>query len=157
MKLSDLQKTLSNHTDLALQIRLPDGTIIPPHFHVTEIGYVTKDFVDCGGTRRSTAACVLQTLVANDVEHRLRTSKFAKIVAMAEQVVPDNSASVEVEYDTGTISYFALDEVNATDDTLTLVLTAKHTACLAPEKCNLDILPTPSLALDPSCDPAGDC
>jgi predicted transcriptional regulator len=36
--------TLENVT-----FQLPDGTTVPEHFHVTEVGLITKNFIDCGG------------------------------------------------------------------------------------------------------------
>ena len=158
MNLKELQDTLRQHPELAFQLELPGGQLIPAHFHVTEVGHVTKDFVDCGGVRRATSACVLQTLVASDVDHRLGTTKFARILSMADQVVPDMNVPVEVEYDTGTISNFVVQESKTTNDAFTLVLAAKHTACLAPDKCGLDILPTvANVSLEQACDPATDC
>jgi hypothetical protein len=32
---------------------------VPTHYHITEVGKVQKDFIDCGGTVRSSTACVL--------------------------------------------------------------------------------------------------
>ena len=32
---------------------LSDGSLIPSHFHVTEVGIITKTFLDCGGDLRS--------------------------------------------------------------------------------------------------------
>ena len=60
MYLSALKDLLREHSAKNLGFTLPDGDPIPPDFHVTEVGYVTKNFVDCGGTVRATAACVLQ-------------------------------------------------------------------------------------------------
>jgi len=35
---------------MARSFKLPEGTYLPAHFHMTEVGLVTKHFVDCGGT-----------------------------------------------------------------------------------------------------------
>jgi len=35
-----------------LQFRLPDGQYIPSHFHITEIGLIDKQYIDCGGVHR---------------------------------------------------------------------------------------------------------
>lgn len=51
MKLSEFKKQLSTVTEL--NFVLPNGTIVPQHFHVTEVGQVTKNFIDCGGTVRN--------------------------------------------------------------------------------------------------------
>ncbi|MEK0424585.1 MAG: hypothetical protein RJB11_676, partial [Planctomycetota bacterium] len=60
MELIELLDILKNHPDRSIQIDLPSGGSIPAHFHVTEVGHVQKRFVDCGGTLRSTASCLLQ-------------------------------------------------------------------------------------------------
>jgi len=51
MKLSDFKKQLSTITDI--NFVLQNGTVVPKHFHVTEVGQVTKRFIDCGGTVRN--------------------------------------------------------------------------------------------------------
>jgi len=80
MNLEKFLALLENHPDESVAIRLPDGTHVPAHFHVTEVGHVQKRFVDCGGTLRSATSCVLQVWVANDTEHRLNTTKLSKIL-----------------------------------------------------------------------------
>ncbi|MEI7863404.1 MAG: DUF6428 family protein, partial [Planctomycetota bacterium] len=37
---------------------LPDKSFVPAHFHITEVGRVQKDFIDCGGTVRSATTCL---------------------------------------------------------------------------------------------------
>lgn len=44
----------------------PDAAFVPAHFHITEIGRIQKDFIDCGGTVRSAVTCLLQVWVAHD-------------------------------------------------------------------------------------------
>lgn len=46
MKISALKHHLNSVTEL--NFKLPDGSSIPAHFHLTEIGLITKHFVDCG-------------------------------------------------------------------------------------------------------------
>ena len=52
MTLSDVQSALTSLSELVFV--LPDGTRVPPHFHVTEVGQVDKYFVDCGDQVRKT-------------------------------------------------------------------------------------------------------
>ena len=49
MKLRDLKATLTLHPDALPRFILPDGDQIPAHYHITEVGHVTKRFIDCGG------------------------------------------------------------------------------------------------------------
>ncbi|NJO87338.1 MAG: hypothetical protein HC821_05015 [Lewinella sp.] len=51
MTFSALQEYLN--TTSVLRLFLPDGSPVPPHFHLTEVGRSTKKFVDCGGQSRS--------------------------------------------------------------------------------------------------------
>ena len=41
-----------NHLDEVSQLNFiqPNGNFIPSHFHITEAGLTTKNFIDCGGT-----------------------------------------------------------------------------------------------------------
>ncbi|MGA8855051.1 MAG: DUF6428 family protein, partial [Christiangramia sp.] len=48
MKLSEFKNQLSRLKEIAFQ--LPNGQLVPEHFHVTEVGKITKHFIDCGGT-----------------------------------------------------------------------------------------------------------
>lgn len=61
MNVQQLKSLLQQHSESSLRLQLPSGEFIPEHFHVTEVGRVDKTFVDCGGTRRQTASCLLQT------------------------------------------------------------------------------------------------
>ena len=44
MKLSEIKKYLNQIDDIIFLS--PDGQLIPPNFHVTEIGQINKRFVD---------------------------------------------------------------------------------------------------------------
>jgi len=75
MNINAFREVLTANPEAAIRFMLPDGDFVPAHFHITEVGRVHKDFIDCGGTVRSTTACVLQVWVAGDLEHRLNTFK----------------------------------------------------------------------------------
>ena len=77
MNLDAFLAVLSENPAAAVHLMLPDGDFVPAHFHVTEVGRVHKDFIDCGGTVRSATTCVLQVWVADDTDHRLDTTKLA--------------------------------------------------------------------------------
>jgi hypothetical protein len=136
--LSTLLDALSASPDAGLTIQLPDGSTVPAHFHITEVGLVRKDFIDCGGTTRSWARCVLQVWVAGDVDHRVSAGKLAHIIGLARpRIVGDDAADleVEVEYDVGVITQFPLVSVEPRAGAVILRLGGKHTACLAPDRC----------------------
>jgi hypothetical protein len=50
MKLSEIKSHLGNLEQIRFQ--LPNGELVPEHFHVTEVGKISKYFIDCGGTVR---------------------------------------------------------------------------------------------------------
>ncbi|MEM9345908.1 MAG: DUF6428 family protein [Planctomycetota bacterium] len=138
MQLSELTHALNQHPDAGLAFVLPDGSQVAQHFHVTEVGRVRKDFIDCGGTVRTNDACVLQVWVANDVDHRLEAGKLDKIIPLAKAFLKDDDLPVEIEYDVGVITQFAVDAIEASDEVITFKLAGKHTDCLAPDKCGID-------------------
>jgi hypothetical protein len=88
MNITEFLSQLRVHADKPLIFVLPDGGLIPAHFHITEVGHVTKRFIDCGGTRRTLETCLLQTWVHDDVDHRLVAGKLATIFDRAGDVLP---------------------------------------------------------------------
>ena len=138
MILATLKDNLRQHAHLNLRFILPDGDPIPADFHVTEVGHITKNFIDCGGTVRRVETCLLQTWVAdNDSAHRLTGEKLAKILDLASKVVPSDALDVEVEYEPCCVAQYKIDHVAATSDELRVQLAHKHTDCLAREACGL--------------------
>jgi hypothetical protein len=135
MTTADLAAALAAAPEAALHVRLPDGVLVPAHFHVTEVGRVRKDFIDCGGTVRSSTTCQLQLWVADDTEHRLTAGKLAGILRAGEKLLGPGALPVEVEYEGGLISQFPLADIQLTPAGLLLVLGGKHTDCLAKESC----------------------
>lgn len=135
MKLKDLKQILSTHSDRGLRIQMVDGESVPEAFHVTEVGHVTKAFIDCGGSVRVNTSCVLQTWLGSDTNHRLSSGKLAKILHISERIVPTDEINLEVEYERGVISQYPVTEVVVKDSEILLKLGLKHTDCLAKEKC----------------------
>ena len=54
MNIAEIWRCSRPNPGAAIQIMLPEGEFVPTHFHITEVGRVRKDFIDCGGTVRST-------------------------------------------------------------------------------------------------------
>lgn len=156
MKLSSVKAQLQTLEDVTFQ--LPNGSIVPEHFHVTEVGIITKHFIDCGGTVRTEKAANFQLWNANDVDHRLKPAKLKGIIELSEKVLGMEDLEVEVEYQSETIGKYGL-EFNGKH----FVLTSKQTDCLAKDKCgipeeklkmNLADLPTATAAC---CSPSSGC
>ena len=125
MKLSDVKQALSQLS--AVTFKLPEGSYVPQHFHVTEIGLITKHFIDCGGTERKEVVVNFQLWEAGDNDHHLSPQKFLSILDLAKKVIGDaDDLDVEVEYQQNTIATFGL-EFDGQD----FILTAQQTDCLA--------------------------
>jgi hypothetical protein len=50
MKRSEIKTHLANSNEL--ESRLPDGSAVPAHFHVTEVGQISNRFIGCSGKLR---------------------------------------------------------------------------------------------------------
>lgn len=128
MKLSEIKQILN--TVEAVNFQLPDGSYVPEYFHVTEVGLITKNFIDCGGTVRKETVVNFQLWNANDFEHRLKPQKLIHIIELSEKVLGIEDFEIEVEYQDHTIGKYDMD-FNGKD----FQLLNKHTACLAQENC----------------------
>ena len=130
MRLSEIKTILNKLETIAFQ--LPNGTLVPKHFHVTEVGKVTKNFIDCGGTLRNEEVVNFQLWNADDYDHRLHPEKLLNIIELSEKVLNIGDLEIEVEYQGDTIGKFGLD-FNGTN----FLLTSKQTDCLAKENCGI--------------------
>jgi hypothetical protein len=137
MTVREFCQILESNPESKMHWMLPDNSFVPAHYHITEVGKVQKDFIDCGGTTRSNKACVLQVWVANDTDHRLETNKLASIMKAAGPLLQSDELPMEVEYEDGTISQYPIGGMEVTPSGILFYLGAKHTACLAPEKCKV--------------------
>ncbi len=138
MKLRELKSLLRAHPAALPRFILPDGEEIPAHFHLTEVGYVAKKFIDCGGTFRDREACVLQTYVAEDFDHRLKAKRFADILDLGRPILPGEDLEVEMEWDCCVVSQYPIASAQAVENRLEFQLAAKHTDCLAKQKCGCE-------------------
>ncbi len=152
MTISELKSILDLHPDKGLQFILPNKEAIPAHFHITEVGHVQKDFIDCGGTRRSVSSCVLQAwIAANDEEHALSAGKLGSILKLAGNLFPSDELEVEVEFEAPYISQFPIEAASTSSNAVVFHLTTKHTDCLAKEQCGLESAPSTC------CSPSSGC
>ena len=132
MKLSEIKKHLV--TAEAVNFQLPNGTFVPEHFHVTEVGQIVKNFIDCGGTVRHEKVANFQLWNANDTDHRLKPQKLMDIITLSEKVLGIEDSEIEVEYQSETIGKYDLD-FNGKN----FVLVAKQTDCLAKDNCGIPV------------------
>jgi hypothetical protein len=133
MKLSEIKNLLTELETIAFQ--LPSKLFVPEHFHVTEVGIVTRKFIDCGGTVRESKAVKFQLWEARDFDHRLAPSKLLDIIELSEQTLGiDSELDIEVEYQSDTIGRYGL---NYTDGFFQL--TSTQTNCLAEDSCGIPV------------------
>jgi hypothetical protein len=154
MKLSQVKALLKDLETLGFQ--LPNGDLVPSHFHVTEIGKITKHFIDCGGTERKEEVVNFQLWNANDYDHRLHPDKLLNIIELSEKALQIGDSEIEVEYQAYTIGKYGLDF-----DGQNFLLTNKQTDCLAKDKCGIPVemvaAVLPTLNSAPSCSPDSNC
>ncbi len=130
MTLSEFKKHLSVVKEL--NFLQPNGEFVPLHFHITEVGLITKNFLDCGGDVHTDKLANLQIWVADDVHHRLEPNGLLKIIELSNKVLGNEDLEIEVEYQTETIGKYKIEKQG-----VNFVLVSKQTDCLAKIKCNI--------------------
>ena len=130
MKLSEIKASLVSLKEIVFQ--LPHGDFVPPHFHITEIGSVTRHFIDCGGSERIEKKINFQLWEAQDFDHKLVPEKLIKIIDLSMNKLGFGDLDVEVEYQKETIGKY-----NLYFDGNTFQLLPTHTACLAEDQCGI--------------------
>lgn len=152
MKLSGVKASLEQiHS---VNFLLPGGQRVPEHFHVTEVGLISKKFIDCGGTIRNESVITMQLFVANDYDHRLSAEKLKSIIELSERGLGLDDLEVELEYQAGTIGIYGL-----SFDGNNFNLIPKQADCLAKDKCGIPTeKPKKQLSeLQSCCTPGGSC
>lgn len=155
MKLSTIKKYLKSIDTIAFQ--LPNNQLVPRHFHVTEVGKITKKFIDCGGKVRIEEVINFQLWEANDYDHRLHPEKLLSIIELSEKIFDFEDLEIEVEYQgKETIGKYGIDF-----DGKNFLLTSKLTACLAEDACGIPQekprVRISDMRKSTSCDPNSGC
>jgi len=148
MKISEIKNKLQALEGVSFL--LPNGKYVPENFHVTEVGLVTKHFIDCGGTERFEKSANFQLWDAHDYEHRLKPRKLIKIIELSQSRLGMEDLDIEVEYQSETVGKYSL-EFNGKD----FLLISKTTACLASEACGVSSFSNPTNQTQ--CTPGGGC
>lgn len=156
MRLSEVKQALTTMQNVVFQ--LEGGSTVPAHFHITEVGQVDKNFIDCGGTIRKEQKVSFQLWIAEDYDHQLKAEKLLHIIELSERLLSIQDAEVEVEYQQSTIGKYnlALDTANNA-----FILTNTLTACLAEDACGIPVSKTKvalsSLSETSCCAPQSGC
>ena len=115
-----------------LQFQLPNGEFVPAHFHITELGNINRNYIDCGGILRQEKKINLQLWVTSDIEHRLKPNNLLNILQLAEKQLGFSNIEIEVEYQQSTVGRYKL----AFDGTVFQLINIQ-TTCLAPDQCGI--------------------
>jgi hypothetical protein len=156
MKLSEFKKALNPLEKVSF--RLPNGEFVAAHIHITEVGMIHKEFIDCGGVLRTETKVGFQLWKDdNDIAHRLLPERLLHIIALSENNLTILDEEIEVEYQAETIGKYGV-EFNGFE----FVLTNKQTACLAEDNCGIPAVKQKvSIAALPtetnSCNPSSGC
>jgi hypothetical protein len=154
MKLAAFKEILKTQETIGFE--LPNGTFVPSHFHVTEVGQIDKKFIDCGGTLRNESLVNFQLWEANDYDHRLHPEKLVAIIELSEKELGLTNEEIEVEYQGITIGKYGI-EFNGKH----FCLTNKKTDCLAKDNCGVPEEKTKismvDLAASNTCTPGSGC
>ena len=151
MKLSDFKKHLS--VAKSVNFELPNKEMVVPHFHITEVGTITRNFIDCGGSVHHDSFVNFQIWQAEDTDHRLTPIKLLNIINKSEQIFGDMDFEIEVEYQTETIGKYSLG-INGNN----FVLIPTKTDCLAKETCGIPVLEESQTSSKVNaCTPGGGC
>ena len=157
MTLHEFQDYLSQVTEIKFQ--LSNGLHLPSHVHITELGWISKNYIDCGAKTRTENRITFQLWYANDLDQRLTPQKIQSIIAASMPLLTTTDQELEVEYQLeSTIGKFGLEFTAGV-----FVLTPTFTTCLAQDHCGIspDQMPTQSQQgtwkAKTSCDPNSNC
>lgn len=156
MLLSEFTKHLETLSEV--NFTKPDGTEVPKHFHITEVGQITKKFIDCGGTIRNENVVSMQLWESIDFWHRLEPSKLISIIKLSQEKLGIEDHEVEIEYQGDTIGKYGIQFENET-----FVMTSKKTDCLASDQCGIPVdkikknLSELGQKVEACCSPSGGC
>lgn len=96
MKLSEFKKYLSIPHSIVFE--LWNGEKVPSHYHITEIGAVSKKFIDCGGEIRHEESISFQLRTADDTDHRLEANTITAVIQLFEKSISSQDAQIQIEY-----------------------------------------------------------
>lgn len=130
----------------------PDGTEVPKHFHITEVGQINKRFIDCGGTVRNENVISMQLWESIDFWHRLEPTKLISIIDLSVEKLGIDDHEIEIEYQGDTIGKYGVEFDNGI-----FKLTPTNTACLASDKCGIPSFEKVKETVQSCCSPNSGC
>ena len=130
----------------------PSSESLPSDIGVTELGIISKEYIDCGGTIRKDKTANFQLWTADDLDHRIEPEKIIDIIDIAENSIGLSDLEIEVEYQSETIGKYGLQFVEGT-----FHLSSTQTDCLAKDKCGIPEKTDLPSATSSCCSPTTGC
>jgi len=145
MNFENVKNILANNPKKSIIFTLPNEEVVPASFHITDVGVVNRHLIDCGGQTRTEEQVHLQLWTGKDYDHRVTTDTANRILNQSQSVInkikEPKTAQVLVEYQLDwhgipIFSLFAVNDMQASDTEVNILLSTIQTACLAAERSN---------------------
>jgi hypothetical protein len=135
MLFQEFKQITQNNPAKEIKIYLPNGEIIPEHFHLTDIGTIAHNFIDCGGVVGSNSWVQIQLWVADDKDHRITTTTTSKIITASEKILQNSdNEEIVIEYQhSDSATKYNVVNINVGDN-ITINLGVINTTCLEIER-----------------------
>ena len=127
---------ISNKSQSLIEFYLPNGSQIPAHFHLTDVGSVFRHFIDCGAQVREESYVQIQLWLGKDIDHSLNGERILKILSQSGIVLDKlpnlKNSEVIIEYKEELTSQYRIARIEQTDQqAVKIYLKSSETQCLA--------------------------
>jgi hypothetical protein len=137
MTLAEFREALAGANDDIVTFCFPDGSYVPRHCHLTELGVVRRTSIDCGGVTHNRIHIVFQVWYATDVDHLLTARKMLSILDRSAGLLSTAELPIEVEYGQTAAASYRMLAASRYDGEVRVMLEGRPTECLAPDKCGI--------------------
>lgn len=131
----ELTKILAKNSGNSIRFYLPDGTQVPAHCHMTDVGSINRHFIDCGGQTREENYVQIQLWLGKDINHRLNAKTILSILKHSRVVLDKlpnlEDSNVFIEYQTETITQYPISRIEVLDEKIACFTKQLTTQCLA--------------------------
>ncbi len=127
--------TLSKNPNSLIDVYLPDGYLIPAHYHLTDVGCVNRYFIDCGGHTREENYIQIQLWLGKDINHRLRATTFLKILEQSQSILNKlatlEQSNIHLEYRKDIVTQYPITDIKSINNKIIINTETLTTQCLA--------------------------
>lgn len=134
MLTKDFLSLLEKHSDKELLFEYQENQFVPAAYHITEVKNVHIDSVDCGGRPSEWYETIVQLWLPEDKEQEayMTAGKALKIFQTVDRIKPLRyNTDLLVEWGHGVLrtSNYAINQIEETEDRITVKLFVPATAC----------------------------